>query len=134
MAKKKKLILVVDDDLMLLELYRRLFATYGMNVSVAKDGEEGLQMIIQEKPDFVILDIRMPKLDGIEVLRLIRKDEKLKRTPVLMLTNFDLEEYRKQVEQLGVVDFMVKVGIEPKQLVKRVMEFTKDMGEKLSNT
>lgn len=119
----KKVILVVDDDPTVIKLYERMFAKQGLEVLVARDGEKGLQMIKDNKPNFVILDIRMPKLDGIEVLKNVRKDEEVKDTPVLILTNYDLAEYREEVGKLNAVDFLTKVGIDPGALVKRVSDF-----------
>ena len=121
--KAKKVILVVDDDPMLLTLYKRLFSNKGMEVLLAQDGQEGLELIEQEKPDFVILDIRMPKLDGIDVLKIMRGRENLKEVPVMILTNYGREEYREATEKLNVVDFLVKTNIDPSGLVKRVAEF-----------
>lgn len=122
-SNSKKVVLVVDDDRTLLNLYRRLFELSGIDALIASDGEEGLKMIRNEKPDFVVLDIRMPKIDGIEMLRLMRGDKSLKQIPVLILTNFDLEEYREAIKDLGVVDFIVKADIEPKEIVKKVEEY-----------
>lgn len=121
--KSKKVILVVDDDPMLLTLYKRMFANKGLEVLLAQDGQEGLEMIQQEKPDFVILDIRMPKFDGIDVLKIMRSKEELKNIPVIMLTNYGRDEYRQATEKLGIVDFLVKTNINPSGLVKRVAEY-----------
>ena len=120
---REKIILVVDDDPTVIELYKRMFKNYGLDVLVARDGDKGLKMIKEQKPDFVILDIRMPKLDGIEVMKEVRKDASTKDTPVLILTNYDLEEYRREIAKLGVVDFVTKIGIDPSALVRRVMDF-----------
>jgi len=120
---REKIILVVDDDPTVIELYKRMFKNYGLDVLVARDGDAGLKMIKEQKPDFVILDIRMPKLDGIEVMKEVRKDASVKDTPVLILTNYDLEEYRREIAKLGVVDFVTKIGIDPSALVRRVMDF-----------
>lgn len=118
----KKVILIVDDDQTLLDLYIRMFTLAGVEVFVAKDGEEGILMVKEHKPDFVILDIRMPKLDGIEALKIIREDKVLKDTPVMMLTNYGHEEYREATKKLGVVDFIVKTNIDPAGLVGLVMK------------
>ena len=120
---REKIILVVDDDPTVIALYKRMFKNYGLDVLVARDGDAGLKMIKEQKPDFVILDIRMPKLDGIEVMKEVRKDASVKDTPVLILTNYDLEEYRREIAKLGVVDFVTKIGIDPSALVRRVMDF-----------
>ena len=118
----KKVILIVDDDKTLLELYERMFGAHGVEAVIAKDGQEGIEMVRSHRPDFVILDIRMPKVDGIRVLEMIRKEEGLKDTPVLILTNYGEEEYREATKKLGIVDFVVKTDIDPTALVRRVVD------------
>ena len=115
--------MVVDDDPMLLTLYKRLFNNNGVEVLLAQDGQEGLELIEREKPDFVILDIRMPKLDGLSALKIMKANKELKDVPVMVLTNYGNEEYREEAQKLGVVDFLVKTNIDPSGLVKRVADF-----------
>ena len=81
MANEK--ILVVDDDTNICELLRLYLTKEGYQVTTANDGEEGLDKFNQVKPDMVLLDVMMPKMDGLEVCRRIRK---LGNTPVMMLT------------------------------------------------
>ena len=81
MANEK--ILVVDDDVNICELLRLYLTKEGYQVTIANDGEEGLDKFNQVKPDMVLLDVMMPKMDGLEVCRRIRK---LGNTPVMMLT------------------------------------------------
>jgi len=119
----KKVILVIDDDPMLLTLYQRIFNNKGLGVLFAEDGQEGLRLIQQEKPDFVILDIKMPKLDGISILKIMRGREDLKKIPVMILTNYDRGENREAAEKLDIVDFLVKTNIDPSGLVKRVSDY-----------
>ena len=81
MANEK--ILVVDDDTNICELLRLYLTKEGYQVTTANDGEEGLEKFSQVKPDMVLLDVMMPRLDGLEVCRRIRK---MGNTPVMMLT------------------------------------------------
>ena len=81
MANEK--ILVVDDDTNICELLRLYLTKEGYQVTTANDGEEGLEKFNQLKPDMVLLDVMMPRMDGLEVCRRIRK---LGNTPVMMLT------------------------------------------------
>ena len=119
----KKILLVIDDDQLLLDLYRGMFESRGISVLLAKNGEEGLGLMKEHKPDFIILDIRMPKVDGIEVLRAMRADEQFKNIPVLILTNFDIEEYKERCQEFGVVDVLVKAETIPENIVERVCDF-----------
>lgn len=119
----KKTVLIIEDDALLLKFYERAFNVHGLEVILAENGEKGLKAIYDRKPDFVILDILMPNIDGIEVLKKIRADENLKDLPVMIVTNYDLPEYRKSAENLKVFDYILKVGVDPLALVKRVRDF-----------
>ena len=79
-------ILAVDDEADIRTVLQKGLETSGHRVVLAVDGEEALQKVRDEKPDLVILDIRMPKLDGIQVLQVIKKDPLTRRLPVIMLT------------------------------------------------
>ena len=103
MANEK--ILVVDDDVNICELLRLYLTKEGYQVTIANDGEEGLDKFNQVKPDMVLLDVMMPKMDGLEVCRRIRK---LGNTPVMMLTAKG-ETFDKVLGlELGADDYMVK--------------------------
>ena len=103
MANEK--ILVVDDDTNICELLRLYLTKEGYQVTTANDGEEGLEKFSQVKPDMVLLDVMMPRLDGLEVCRRIRK---MGNTPVMMLTAKG-ETFDKVLGlELGADDYMVK--------------------------
>lgn len=116
----KKTILIVEDDSVISNIYKHTFKSLGINVVVAEDGEMALEIMKKESIDFVILDIRMPKVDGIEVLKQMRADPNHRNTPVLILTNHDLREYRDAIKNLNVLDFIVKVDVEIKNVVEKV--------------
>ena len=116
----KKIVLVVEDDPSLLELYGHAFKAAGFETFIAHDGEEGLKLIQTKLPDCVILDILMPKMNGVEVLQNMRKDEKTKAIPVLVLTNYD--NYREKVQVFGIVDYLVKADVTLKDILERVQK------------
>lgn len=93
-------VLIVDDENDLLDLLKYNFEREGYRVSMAGDGEEGLAVARAGQPDLIILDIMMPRMDGIEACRRIREDAGLRKTPVLMLTARTEDEH--QVEGLDV--------------------------------
>ena len=97
-----KKILIIEDELAYVRVLRdSLEPTY--EVSDAQDGEEGLTMAIKEKPDLILLDIRMPKMDGMTVLREIRKDAYGKTAKVILLTNLEAnDDIVAQVTNYGV--------------------------------
>ena len=114
MANEK--ILVVDDDTNICELLRLYLTKEGYQVTTANDGEEGLDKFNQVKPDMVLLDVMMPKMDGLEVCRRIRK---LGNTPVMMLTAKG-ETFDKVLGlELGADDYMVK-PFDAKEVVARI--------------
>ena len=114
MANEK--ILVVDDDTNICELLRLYLTKEGYQVTTANDGEEGLEKFNQLKPDMVLLDVMMPRMDGLEVCRRIRK---LGNTPVMMLTAKG-ETFDKVLGlELGADDYIVK-PFEVLELLARV--------------
>ena len=114
MANEK--ILGVDDDTNISELLRLYLTKEGYQVTTANDGEEGLEKFNQLKPDMVLLDVMMPRMDGLEVCRRIRK---LGNTPVMMLTAKG-ETFDKVLGlELGADDYMVK-PFDTKEVVARI--------------
>ena len=124
MANEK--ILVVDDDVNICELLRLYLTKEGYQVTIANDGEEGLDKFNQVKPDMVLLDVMMPRMDGLEVCRRIRK---LGNTPVMMLTAKG-ETFDKVLGlELGADDYMVK-PFDTKELVARIKAVLRRFSEK----
>jgi two-component system, OmpR family, response regulator ResD len=117
-------ILVVDDDRSISEVLR-LYLTYeGFEVLVAANGDEALQLFSANRPDAVVLDVMLPRIDGWEVCRTIRK---LGNTPVLMLTAKDSMEDKLQGFDLGADDYLVK-PFDPKEAVARIRALLRRSG------
>lgn len=116
-------ILIVDDDPLLVTMYEQKFKKDGFEVATALDGKEGLKKIKEEKPTAVLLDIMMPKMNGLEVLEEVKKDRKIKDIPVILLTNLARgeEDIYKGLE-MGAVAYLVKSQIRPSQVVAKVKE------------
>ncbi len=117
-----KKILIVEDEALLLEVLRDEFTHAGFSALLAKDGSEGLATAQKELPDVILVDILMPKMDGITMLNKIRQNSKLANTPAIILTNLNDNKTIEQALQSGVYDFLVKSDWNPKDLVKRVKE------------
>jgi chemosensory pili system protein ChpA (sensor histidine kinase/response regulator) len=109
-------ILVIDDDAVVGEMYRLGLVRNGFNVLVAKDGATGLEMAAASDPALIFLDIRMPRMDGIEVLERLMASETLRRIPVVMLSNYDDSAHIKQSIGLGAKEYVVKINIRPADL------------------
>ncbi len=122
-AKKYKIAIVEDDSMLLKYLSSSLKAEPNFEVFTALNGEEGEKMILDCKPDIVLLDIIMPKKNGFEVLETVRKNPDMKNTPIIMLSNLGQASDKDQAKKLGATDYWVKVDMEVKDIVQRVKTF-----------
>ena len=116
-------VLVVDDVPTELEILCRVLQEAGMDVMRASDGEEAIARIREEPPDLVVLDVIMPRMNGFEVIRELRENEKTKNLPVVFCTQKDTEIDRTWGMELGA-DAYVSKPFEPKQsinIVKRLL-------------
>lgn len=104
----KPRVLIVDDEPNIVISLEFLFKREGFEVSVARDGEEGLTAIRGEHPDLVVLDVMMPKLDGFAVLEAVRADPALTSTRILMLTAKGREAEHKKGLALGADAYLSK--------------------------
>jgi DNA-binding response OmpR family regulator len=112
-------ILVVDDDHQIVRLVQSYLQQSGFTVLTAFDGEEALHAIRREKPDLVVLDLMLPKRDGLDVTRIVRSDEALAAIPILMLTA-RVEDVDKLIGlELGADDYLTK-PFNPSEVVARV--------------
>jgi two-component system, sensor histidine kinase and response regulator len=105
---KKNKILIVDDAEDTVELLRKRFRAEGYDTDQAFNGEEGLQKVSEYNPDLVVLDVMMPKMDGYEVCKRMKSDEKTKYIPVLMLTAKGEVDYKVKGLETGADDYMAK--------------------------
>ncbi len=108
MKIKPKRVLVVDDDLTILENLSTRLINEGLEVLKAKDGKEGLDKAVLEKPDLIVLDILMPVMDGIEMLTELRKDKWGEEAKVVILTKQGYYENLSTATSLNVLGFIVK--------------------------
>ena len=115
-------IVLVEDDADYAELYRLRLEQDGYRVSIAANGESGLDLIKGTHPDLVYLDIRMPGLDGINVLRRLRADSSTAKIPVVVLSNYEEPELRSEGLELGVLEWLVKADTMPMTLARRTAD------------
>lgn len=105
---QRKTILAVDDEVHILELLKYNLETNDYNVITVETGEEALHLLSEEKIDAVLLDLMLPKMDGLEVLRCIRKNEKIKKIPVILLTAKNAEFDKVLGLEMGADDYIAK--------------------------
>ena len=108
--------LVVDDDRIVAEMFRLALTRAGHEVLIANDGMAALQSVAASAPDIVFLDVRMPRMDGPEVLCNLAADNLTKDIPVVMLSNYDDPGLIRQTRDLGAKEYMVKAGTNPADL------------------
>jgi len=125
MTEKKPIIILIEDEEMLSDMYETKFAKEGYVIKKALEGETGLVLVKEEKPDLILLDIIMPKLDGFSVLKKIKEDLKTKDVPVVLLTNLGQDEDIKKGMKLGAVGYLVKANLTPSQVLDKVKEYLK---------
>ncbi len=124
MAEEKKAkLLLIEDDVTLVKMYERKFTSDGYEVVIAYDGLEGLEKATKEKPDLILLDIMLPKLDGLALFKKMRSLPETFNTPVILLTNFGQEDAVFECFKLGAVDYLVKADVTPQQVVAKVENF-----------
>ncbi len=95
-------VLIVDDSLTVRSITSRLLTREGFEVAVARDGVEALELLETQDPDVILLDIEMPRMDGFEFMRTIRRDPRFVHTPVIMITSRAAEKHRALARELGV--------------------------------
>lgn len=120
-----KKILIVEDEPFIREMYEKALATQGYLLDAAEDGEIALAKIRQQNNtyDLIILDIMLPKVDGISILKEIRSTPNIKDTPVFLLTNLGLDNVIKQATDLGAQKYFIKANFLPKDIVAQVNSF-----------
>lgn len=119
MARAKK-ILIVEDEPNLLDLYRVALEQAGFGVLTAENGEAGYLLAKDKQPELILLDILMPKVDGYEMLRRLKKDQNTKNVPVVIFSNLSQKEEIEKGLKLGAKDFIIKTSITPMALVDKV--------------
>lgn len=113
-------VLIVDDDAFLLDMYSIKFKESGFSVEIAQNGDEALTKAKEINPDVVLLDIIMPRLDGFEVLRALKKDKIAESALLIILTNLGQKEDIEKGMALGAADYIIKAHFTPSEVVAKV--------------
>ena len=117
MAKK---ILIIEDEELLYNILRKKLSEEGYNVSVAPNGEKGLELMKEVNPDLVLLDIIMPKMGGFEVMERMNDDPQLKKIPVIIISNSGQPVELSKAKKLGVKDWLIKTEFDPQEVIDKV--------------
>ena len=119
---KKTRVLVVEDDRFLQKILLMKFESEGFVTVGASDGEEGLRLARTDKPDLIVLDLILPKVNGFEVPTELKTEAATKAIPVVVLSNLGQDEDIRRVLELGALDFLVKSNHSIMEVVSKVKE------------
>ena len=115
-------ILVVEDETFLVKIYTVKLKKEGFDVSIATDGEAAVKMAAELKPELILLDLILPKMNGFEALEKMRANPINRDTPVIVLSNLGQEEDIKRAESLGATDYLVKANFSIQDVITKVRE------------
>lgn len=120
MSKK---ILYIEDEEIMIDLISRKLTQEGYDVHIARNGIEGLEMMKTVKPDLILLDIVMPKMDGMEVMERVNKDEELKKIPIVIISNSGQPVEIERIKELGAKDWLIKTEFDSVEVLEKVIKY-----------
>jgi CheY-like chemotaxis protein len=121
-------VLFIEDDPTVAQMYRLKLELDGYQVTMAKDGEEGLRFAGELLPDIIFLDIRLPKKDGFAVLEALRSAERTRAIPVVILSNYGERELVEKGLRLGAQEYLIKSQTTPAALSRGVEGWIREEG------
>lgn len=126
--ENKKTVLIVEDDSFLSDMYQTKFKVSGYEVLLAQNGMQCIELLKNSTsvPDIALLDVVMPKMDGLELLELLKKDDKTKNVPIILLTNLGQDKDVKKGLEMGADMYLIKAHYTPSQVVEKVEEVLKN--------
>jgi len=113
-------VVLIEDEVVLRELVERELTAVGHRVLAASDGQKGWDLLIQEVPDVILLDLMMPNMNGYEVLERLKEDEALKNVPCVVISNSGQVADLNRAFELGAADVLIKTDFDAKQLVEKI--------------
>ena len=119
-------VLIIEDDKILSDMYYDVFTINGFTILTADDGEKGLKLALSEKPDVILLDLALPKIHGIEILKSLRDDDWGKSVPIIVLTNLNVDgKILKAITEYTPVYCLLKTNTTPEEVMNKAKEVTK---------
>lgn len=117
---KEYKIMIIEDDVFVMDIYQTKLTQEGFQLISAMNGVEAMKKLATETPDLILLDIIMPYMGGLEVLAEIKKDERINKIPVIMLTNLSQKEEVNTAMDLGANDFLIKSHFTPSEVLEKI--------------
>ena len=115
-------IAIIEDDPVISQMYRMKFEADGFDVQLANNGKIGVVLVEKFHPDIILMDLQMPEMNGVDALKVIRKNGWGKDIPTIILTNLGQEEAPKELNSMNIHSYIVKAELTPRQVVERVKE------------
>ncbi len=122
MSDKDLQVLIIEDEQLLNEAYARVLGAANIALLRAYNGKEALDILKKDKPDIILLDLRMPVMDGIEFLKKLRPKDNLPATKIIVFSNYDDQHEIDEAFSLGAMHYMLKAWATPDELIKLIRE------------
>ncbi len=122
MSDKKLQVMIIEDEQLLNEAYARVLTAAKISLLRAYNGKEAMDVLKNENPDIILLDLRMPVMDGIEFLKKVKPKETMPETKIIVFSNYDDQHEIDEAFSLGAMHYMLKAWATPDELVKLIRE------------
>lgn len=120
MDSEPKQLLLIEDDTLIRELYKRQLDKAGLPTDAFDNGPDGIAAAQNKRYDLVLLDIMLPQMNGLDILRALKKSEKSASIPVIFLTNMGQESILQEGISLGAIGYLIKASYTPDQLIEEI--------------
>ncbi len=129
MDTSSKQLLLIEDDTLIRELYSRQMAAEGLSTDAFDNGIDGIEAARNKHYDLILLDIMMPKMNGLEVLKILKSDDRTKNMPVLFLTNLGQDSVLQEGTKLGTIGSLIKASYTPAQIIAEIKKILETLPE-----
>ncbi|OGD53274.1 hypothetical protein A3J78_00940 [Candidatus Beckwithbacteria bacterium RBG_13_35_6] len=116
-------VLIIEDDPLINKIYKTRLSKDGHQVELADNGKDGLVLALKIKPDVVLLDIMLPQVSGLDVLKELKKTPSTAKIPVIVYSNLSKEEEINKAKKLGASEYIIKANMSPHQLVAKIEKY-----------
>ena len=120
MPEGRKKVLIIEDDDHISKVYEIKLGKENIDIVIARDGEEGINMVASEKPDIVLLDLMIPIKDGFIVLEEVKKTPFGKNVPIVVISNLGQQGDIEKAMKLGAADYLIKVNLSIQEVIDKV--------------
>lgn len=119
-SEKFHTILLIDSDTFLINIYQPKLEAAGYKVLIAQDGEKALEMIRKHKPSLILLEIILPKINGWDIIKKVKKNKTLSKIPIIVFSNLSSQEDVKKTFDLGVDEYLIKAHYIPTEVIRKI--------------